>query len=164
MGNFFEGKRIVITGGAGFSGHCIQQGLNARGVPEEQIFIPLVQDYDLTQEVGVIRMHDDMQPDTVIHLAADAAEAILLATEKYNSPEPVNIGAGFETTIKNLVDKIVRLTGFTGHIHWDPSKPDGQPRRCLDTSRAKDYFSFEAKTDFETGLKATIEWYLKNIK
>jgi len=93
---------------------------------------------------------------------ADAAEGILLATELYNGAEPVNIGAGFEITIKELAEKIVRLTGFGGEIRWDPSKPDGQPRRCLDTSRAKKLFGFEAKIKFEEGLKATIEWYKQN--
>jgi GDP-L-fucose synthase len=91
--------------------------------------------------------------------AADAAEGILLATEHYNGSEPVNIGAGFEITIKDLTEKIVELTGFTGEIHWDTSKPDGQPRRRLDVSRAKKYFGFEAKTGFDEGLKATIDWY-----
>jgi len=94
--------------------------------------------------------------------AADAAEGILLATEHYNGSEPVNIGAGFEITIKDLVEKIAQLTGFNGEIRWDSSKPDGQPRRCLDTSRAKELFGFEAKMLFEEGLKATIEWYRKN--
>lgn len=94
--------------------------------------------------------------------AADAAEGILLATEKYDSSEPVNIGAGFEITIKDLAEKIVKLTGFEGEIRWDTSKPDGQPRRCLDTTRAKEYFGFEAKTDFEEGLKNTIQWYKEN--
>ncbi|MDD5134762.1 MAG: GDP-L-fucose synthase [Phycisphaerae bacterium] len=94
--------------------------------------------------------------------ASDAAEGILLATEFYNGAEPVNIGAGFEITIKNLVEKIVKFTGFKGEIRWDSSKPDGQPRRCLDTSRAKKLFGFEAKTDFDAGLKATIDWYIKN--
>jgi len=94
--------------------------------------------------------------------AADAAEGILLATEHYNGAEPVNIGAGFEITIKELAEKIVRLTGFEGEIRWDPSKPDGQPRRRLDVSRAKKLFGFEAKMTFEEGLKATIEWYKQN--
>jgi GDP-L-fucose synthase len=94
--------------------------------------------------------------------ASDAAEGILLATEFYNGAEPVNIGAGFEITIKDLAEKIVKLTGFKGKIRWDSSKPDGQPRRCLDTSRAKELFGFEAKTDFDTGLKATIDWYKTN--
>jgi len=94
--------------------------------------------------------------------AADAAEGILLATEHYNGAEPVNIGAGFEITIKDLAEKIAKLTGFKGRIRWDSSNPDGQPRRCLDTSRAKEYFGFEARTDFDEGLKATIEWYKAN--
>ena len=96
--------------------------------------------------------------------AADAAEGILLAAEHYNGAEPVNIGAGVEITIKELVEKVAGLTGFKGRICWDSSKPDGQPRRCLDTSRAKQCFGFEAKTDFEKGLKATIDWYLENRK
>ncbi|MBN2181661.1 MAG: GDP-L-fucose synthase [Sedimentisphaerales bacterium] len=94
--------------------------------------------------------------------AADAAEGILLATEHYNSSEPVNIGAGFEITIKELTEKIVELTGFTGEIRWDTSKPDGQPRRRLDVTKAKKYFGFEAKTGFDEGLKATIDWYRKH--
>ncbi len=93
--------------------------------------------------------------------AADAAEGILLATELYNGSEPVNIGAGFEITIKDLAEKIVALTGFKGEIRWDATQPDGQPRRCLDTSRAKEFFGFEAKTGFEEGLKATIDWYIQ---
>jgi GDP-L-fucose synthase len=93
---------------------------------------------------------------------SDAAEGVLLATEHYNGPEPVNIGAGFEITIKDLVDKIVKLTGFKGQIRWDSSKPDGQPRRRLDVSRAKQFFGFEAKMSFDEGLKRTVDWYLKN--
>ena len=89
----------------------------------------------------------------------DAAEAIILATEKYNKSEPVNIGSGMEITIKDLVELIVRLTGFNGEIVWDMTKPDGQPRRCLDTSKAEEEFSFKAKMGFEEGLKRTIEWY-----
>jgi len=92
--------------------------------------------------------------------AADAAEGILLATERYNGPEPVNIGAGFEITIKELAEKVAKITGFDGQIRWDPSKPDGQPRRRLDVSRAKECFGFEARTPFDEGLKAMIEWYM----
>ena len=92
----------------------------------------------------------------------DAAEGILLATEHYNGPEPVNIGAGFEITIKDLVEKIVVLTGFKGKICWDPSKPDGQPRRRLDVSRAKKLFGFEAQMAFDEGLKRTIDWYRRS--
>lgn len=310
MGNFLSNKRIVITGGAGFLGQHLQERLRAHGVKQDQLLIPLIEDYDLTRQEDVINMYRRMKPDVVIHLAAevggiganrenpgrffysnmamglhlieqarllglqkfvqvgticaypkftpvpfkeedlwngypeetnapygiakkallvmlqsyrqqyglngiyllpvnlygpgdnfnpasshvipalikkcvdatdrgddqiecwgtgsasrefiyaaDAAEGIVLAAERFNGSEPVNIGAGFEITIKDLVHKIARLTGFEGHIQWDPSKPDGQPRRCLDTQRARDYFGFTAKTDFDTGLKQTIEWY-----
>lgn len=91
--------------------------------------------------------------------AEDAAEAVILSAEKYNKPEPINIGAGFEISIKNLVQLIVKLTGFKGEINWDISKPDGQPRRCLDTSRAKKEFGFAARTSLEEGLARTIAWY-----
>ena len=311
MTNFFKDKRIVVTGGAGFLGHYICKGLEARGC--KNILIPKIEDYDLVKIDDIKKMYDDMAPDSVIHLAAvvggiganrqhpgkffyenlmmgiqlieegrvrnlekfvaigticaypkftpvpfkeeelwngypeetnapyglakkmllvqsqayraeydfnsifllpvnlygpgdnfdpasshvipalikkcvdainngddyiecwgtgsasrefiyaqDAAEGILLATEHYNGNEAVNIGAGFEITIKDLVEKIVKLAGFTGEIRWDSSQPDGQPRRCLDTSRAKEYFGFEAATDFDTGLKATIDWYRQN--
>ncbi|MFC4599699.1 GDP-L-fucose synthase family protein [Cohnella hongkongensis] len=89
----------------------------------------------------------------------DAAEAIVSAAEKYDGSEPVNIGSGMEISIKDLVELIAKLTGFEGDIIWDSTKPDGQPRRCLDVSRAKREFGFEAQTKFEDGLKQTIEWY-----
>lgn len=93
----------------------------------------------------------------------DAARAIVLAAEKYDKSEPVNIGAGFEISIKELVNCIVRLTGFKGKVVWDTTKPDGQPRRRLDVSRAKKEIGFTAKIKFEMGLKKTIEWYKKEI-
>ena len=89
----------------------------------------------------------------------DAAEAIVLATERYDEPEPINVGAGFEITIKDLSEKIAQLTGFSGDLVWDASQPDGQPRRKLDTSRARERFGFEATTGFDEGLRATIEWF-----
>ena len=89
----------------------------------------------------------------------DAAEGILLATERYNKSEPVNIGAGFEIKIKDLVELIVKLTGFKGEIRWDTTKPDGQPRRCLDTTKAEREFGFRARTDFRDGLRKTVGWY-----
>ncbi len=311
MGGFFEDRRIVVTGGAGFLGSYVIDGLEKRGC--KNILVPRIEDYDLVQMDNIIRMYADMKPDIVIHLAAvvggiganrehpgeffyknlmmgvqlieqgrlqaiekfvaigticaypkftpvpfkeenlwkgypeetnapyglakkmllvqsqsyraeygfnsifllpvnlygpgdnfdpasshvipalikkcidaiesgadhidcwgtgnvsrefiyvsDAAEGILLATEHYNGAEAVNIGAGFEIMIKDLAEKIVMLTGFGGEIRWDPSQPDGQPRRCLDTSKAKQLFGFEAKMKFEEGLKATIEWYKQN--
>lgn len=89
----------------------------------------------------------------------DAARAIVLATDLYDKPEPVNIGAGFEIRIFDLVNKIRDLVGFDGEIAWDTTKPDGQPRRCLDTSRAEEEFGFKAMTTFDEGLKKTLEWY-----
>jgi GDP-L-fucose synthase len=313
MSRFFENRRVVITGGAGFLGAYVTEGLRRRGC--RHILIPKIESYDLVQLEDIIRMYEDMKPDIVIHLAAvvggiganrehpgeffyknlmmgiqlieqarlrkiekfvaigtvcaypkfapvpfkeedlwngypeetnapyglakkmllvqsqayrcqygfnsifllpvnlygpgdnfdpdtshvipalikkcvdalesgadhivcwgtgkvsrefvyaaDAAEGILLATEHYNGSEPVNIGAGFEITIKELAEKIAKLTGFTGKIRRDSSKPDGQPRRRLDVSKAKKYFAFEAKTPFDEGLKATIEWYKANRK
>ncbi|KPJ66590.1 MAG: NAD-dependent dehydratase [Coxiella sp. DG_40] len=311
MSGFFENRRVVVTGGAGFLGGYVTEGLRRRGC--KHILVPKIEDYDLVKVENIIQMYEDMRPDIVIHLAAvvggiganrehpgeffyknlmmgvqlieqarvrniekfvaigtvcaypkftqvpfkeeelwngypeetnapyglakkmllvqsqayraqygfnsifllpvnlygpgdnfdpasshvipalikkcvdavetdddsiecwgtgkvsrefiyaaDAAEGILLATEHYNGAEPVNIGAGFEITIKELVEKIAKLTGFRGKIRWDSSKPDGQPRRCLDTSKAKKLFGFEAKTSFDEGLKATIDWYIAN--
>jgi GDP-L-fucose synthase len=308
MSEFFKNKRIVVTGGAGFLGSYVLEGLHKRGC--KNVLIPKIEDYNFGNSPDVLRMYDDMKPDIVIHLAAvvggiganrqhpgkffyenlmmgvqlidqarlrniqkfvaigtvcsypkftpvpfkeddlwngypeetnapyglakkmllvqsqsyraeyglnsiflipvnlygprdnfnpdsshvipalikkcfdaidagddhivcwgtgkasrefiyagDAAEGILLAAEHYDGPEPVNIGAGFEITIKDLVEKIAKLTGFKGEIRWDSSKPDGQPRRCLDVSRAKKLFGFEAKMTFDEGLKRTIDWY-----
>jgi len=308
MGGFFEDRRVVVTGGAGFLGGYVTNGLQKRGC--RNIFVPRIEDYDLVNLEDIIRMYEEMNPDIVIHLAAvvggiganldhpgeffyknlmmgiqlmeqgrlrdiekfvavgticaypkftpvpfkeeelwngypeetnapyglskkmllvqsqayrteygfnsifllpvnlygpgdnfnpssshvipalikkcvdaidsgadhidcwgtgnvsrefiyvaDAAEGILLATEHYNSSEPVNIGAGFEIKIKELAEKIAKLTGFRGEIRWDNSKPDGQPRRRLDVSRAQKLFGFEAKTPFDEGLKTTIERY-----
>jgi GDP-L-fucose synthase len=92
----------------------------------------------------------------------DAAEAIVLASERYDSSEPVNIGTGKEISIKELAETIAELAGYEGELVWDASKPDGQPRRCLDVSKAKERFGFEAKVPFRTGLKKTIEWFEAN--
>ena len=89
----------------------------------------------------------------------DAAEGILLATERYDKPEPVNLGASFEIRIRDLVHLIAELTGFEGEIRWDTTKPNGQPRRKLDTTRAEREFGFTAHVDFRKGLKCTVDWY-----
>lgn len=94
----------------------------------------------------------------------DAAQAIVLATERYNKPDPINIGAAFDISIKELANLIGRLAGFKGKIVWDKTKPDGQPRRKLDTSKAEKEFGFRSKTNFEEGLRKTIDWYINNIK
>jgi GDP-L-fucose synthase len=92
----------------------------------------------------------------------DAAEGIVRAAEVVDEPVPINLGAGFEIKIKDLVELIARLTEFRGRIEWDSSKPDGQPRRCLDTNRARELMGFVAATGFEEGLRQTIEWYRRN--
>ncbi len=94
--------------------------------------------------------------------AGDAAEGIALAAEHYNGSEPVNLGSGMEISIKDLVELIVKLTGFEGRVVWDKSKPDGQPRRALDVNRAKEYFGFQAKTPFEEGLRNTIDYFIEH--
>ena len=305
--------RIVITGGDGFLGRHLQLELVRRGVPQENLLIPLRQDYDLTNEGDVSRVYSEMKPDIVIHLAAevggiganmkspgrffyanmamgmhlieqarihgvvkfvqvgticaypkftpvpfceeslwdgypeetnapygiakksllvmlqayrkqyglsgiyllpvnlygpgdnfnldtshvipamirkfsearakghevvtlwgtgsasreffhveDCARGIADATEKYDRPEPVNLGCGSEITIAALASMIRKRTGFQGKVEWDPSKPDGQPRRCLDVSRAAMLFGFAAGIDLEEGLSQTIEWYLEH--
>ncbi len=92
----------------------------------------------------------------------DAAKGIMLAAERYNKSGPVNLGAGFEISIRELVGLIAELSGFEGKVEWDTTKPDGQPRRCLDTTKAREEFGFEAETPFEEGLKKTIDWYRKS--
>jgi GDP-L-fucose synthase len=89
----------------------------------------------------------------------DAADAIVLAAERVEDPDPINLGTGREITIRDLVELIARLTGFRGRIEWDTSKPDGQPRRCLDTSRARHRLGWQARVDLEEGLKRTIDWF-----
>ena len=309
--NFWEDKRVIVTGGAGFLGSYVAEKLKDRGCKD--IFIPLVEEYDLTKEKNVIRLYQEYPCDMLIHLAAvvggiganrenpgkffydylvmgamlmeyarqfkvdkfvaigticaypkftpvpfkeedlwdgypeetnapyglakkmmlvqsqayriqygfnsifllplnlygprdnfdsksshvipalirkfigakdkgedevvvwgtgkptrgflyveDAAEGILLATEKYNKSDPINLGTGLEISIKDLAELISKLTGFKGKIKWNTSKPNGQPRRRLDTSRAEREFGFKAKMDFEEGLKRTIEWYRNN--
>lgn len=306
----WKGKRVCITGGAGFLGRHVQEALRARGVSDGQMFIPRRVDYDLTQEEAVVRLYDDAKPDVVIHLAAevggiganrdhpgrfffanasmglhliehgrqrgvekfvqagtvcaypkfaavpfkedalwdgypeetnapygvakkslfvmldgyrreyglksgvvlmvnlygphdnfdphtshvipalirkcvdarksgaghidcwgtgsasreflfveDAAEGIARVAERMDDPLPINLGTGGEITIKNLVETVARLSRFEGEIRWDPSKPDGQPRRCLDTSRAAESLDWRAQVQFEEGLARTIAWY-----
>ena len=93
----------------------------------------------------------------------DCARAIVAASEKYDGAEPVNLGSGMEISIYDLVHLIAKLMDFKGEIVWDRSKPDGQPRRCLDTSRAEKYFGFKASVPFEDGLRKTIEWYKAHV-
>ncbi len=111
-----------------------------------------------------IEVWGDGSPTREFLFVEDAAEGILLATEKYNKSEPVNLGSGMEISIKDLVTLIARLTGFKGELKWDTSKPNGQPRRQLSVERAKREFGFEANVNFEEGLRRTIEWYEAKVK
>ncbi len=111
---------------------------------------------------GEIVCWGDGSPTREFLYVGDCAEAIVLATERYDKGEPVNIGSGFEISIKELMHLISELTGFKGVIKWDTAKPNGQPRRCLDTSRAEKEFGFRAKTDLAEGLEKTIDWYKQN--
>ena len=106
-----------------------------------------------------IEVWGDGSPTREFLYVEDAAEGILLASEKYNSSEPVNLGSGMEISIKDLVELIARLTGFSGQIKWDTSKPNGQPRRRLSVERAEREFGFRAQVNFEEGLRRTIDWY-----
>ena len=94
----------------------------------------------------------------------DAAEGLVLMTERYDSSEPVNLGSGQEIMIRDLAHLIAELTGYQGQIQLDPSKPNGQPRRCLDVTRAEREFGFRARTDFRTGLRETIAWYERHAR
>ena len=104
----------------------------------------------------------DGSPTREFFYAGDAARGIVLAAERYNSSEPVNLGAGMEISIKDLAHQIAKLTGFSGEIVWDTTKPNGQPRRALDTSRAKSFFGFEAEMPFDEGLNRTVDWFRQN--
>ncbi|KPL83995.1 NAD-dependent dehydratase [Thermanaerothrix daxensis] len=116
------------------------------------------------QEQGLpeVVVWGDGSPTREFLYVEDAAEGIVLATEKYNGPEPVNLGSGMEIRIRDLAEMIRRLTGFKGRLVWDTSRPNGQPRRALDTTRAERYFGFKAQTPFEEGLRRTIAWYREN--
>jgi len=109
-----------------------------------------------------VTLWGDGSPTREFFYAGDAARGIVLAAERYNSSKPVNLGAGMEISIKELAEIITKLTGFEGELVWDTSKPNGQPRRGLDVSRAKEYFDFEAQMPFEEGLRRTIAWFKEN--
>lgn len=111
------------------------------------------------QGADQIVLWGDGSPTREFLYVEDAAEGLVLATERYNSAAPVNLGSGMEISVRDLAAKIAELTGFRGRIMWDATKPNGQPRRCLDVSRAEREFGFRARTGFEEGLRATIEWY-----
>jgi GDP-L-fucose synthase len=109
--------------------------------------------------VPFIEVWGDGSPTREFLYASDAARGIALAAERYDGDAPVNLGSAFEISIRDLVETIARVTGFKGEIRWDASKPNGQPRRKLDTTRAQELFGFEAQTSFEEGLRETVAWY-----
>jgi GDP-L-fucose synthase len=111
-----------------------------------------------------VTLWGDGSPTREFLYVEDAAEGLVLAAEKYDHPDPVNLGAGFEIAIRDLAEKIQQLTEFHGQIIWDESKPNGQPRRMLDTSRARERFGFVAQTSFDAGLADTVRWYRENRK
>ncbi|MBN1147689.1 MAG: GDP-L-fucose synthase [Anaerolineales bacterium] len=113
---------------------------------------------------GQVVLWGDGSPTREFLYVEDCAEGLLLAAERYNGSQPFNLGSGQEISIKDLAHLIARLTGFNGELVWDTSKPNGQPRRALDTSRAREYFGFEAQMPFEEGLRRTIDWYLEHRK
>lgn len=115
------------------------------------------------QGAQTIEVWGDGSPTREFLYAPDAAEGICLAAERYDSSDPVNLGSGQEIGIKDLVDLITDLTGFTGKVHWDTNKPNGQPRRCLDTTRAWKEFGFRSQTNLEQGLRETIAWYQAQV-
>lgn len=128
-----------------FLGKFVVKKLGERNCKD--IFTPVIEEYDLRNLDAIKRMYNGARPDIVIHLAAVVG----------------GIGAGlFEISIKELAEKIKNIIGFKGNIRWDTSKPDGQPKRCLDTSRALKEFGFKAQTDFDQGLRKTIDWYIEN--
>jgi len=104
----------------------------------------------------------DGSPTREFLYVEDAAEGILTATEKYNSSDPVNLGSGYEISIKDLAEMIVRQTGYQGKLVWDTEKPNGQPRRGLDVSRARERFGWSAQVSFEEGMQRTIDWFKAN--
>lgn len=159
-------------------GYRQQYGLNAVYVLPVNLYGPrdnfdvetghvipaMIRKFAAAAEAGLDRvvLWGDGSPTREFLYVEDCAEALILAAERYDGPEPVNIGSGREILIRDLAGKIRGITGFAGDIIWDVSKPNGQPRRCLDVSRARELLGFEAKTPLEEGLRATWQWYMEN--
>jgi GDP-L-fucose synthase len=135
--------------------------------PENSHVIPaLIRKVDAARESGSssIVMWGDGSATREFLFVEDAAEAVFLATERYNKPDPVNVGNGVEISIKSLITAVCDLMDYHGSVEWDTSKPNGQPRRRLEVSKAKEEFGFEAKVDLTSGLQRTIDWYLSHGK
>ena len=134
--------------------------------PDGHVIPMLVARYLEAQERGLqeVVAWGDGSPTREFLYVADGAEGIVAATERFDGEEPVNLGSGREVSIKELTELVARETGFRGRISWDTSKPNGQPRRCLDTSRAADLFGWRAQTGFEEGLRETVRWYVRGAR
>ena len=168
-------KKIIVTGGAGFLGKYVVKKLKERNCKE--IFVPIIDEYDLRDINEIKRMYHDANADIVIHLAAIVGgiganrenpgsffyDNLIMGVQLMEQARLNNIEK-FVASIKELANKIREIIGFKGKIVWDTTKPDGQPRRCLDTSRAEKEFGFKAKTKFDGGLGKMIEWYIDNNK
>ena len=152
----------------GLTGFSVVRPCNVYGPgdnfdPANAMVIPTLM-YRIAQGENPVVVWGDGTAIRDFAFSRDVAEGILLAAEKYNGAEPVNLGSGYEISVKDLVEMISRLTGFQGKLVWDTSKPNGQPRRGLDVSRAEKYFGFRARTSFEDGLRRTIDWYREHRK
>lgn len=167
-------KKALLVGGQGYRE---QYGMNTIFLMPVNLYGPrdnfdlesshvipaLIRKMIEAKEQGTeVELWGDGTPSREFLFVDDCARGIVLATEKLNNTEPVNLGAGFEITIKDLAELIAKATGYDGPIHWDTTKPGGQPRRKLDTSRAKEEFGFEAEVQFEEGIARTVEWFLAN--
>lgn len=176
------GARVVVTGGAGFLGGPVCELLRPYN-PAAVLVVPRKAEYDLTEQTAVRHLLDNTRPDVVIHLAAvvggiganrahpgrffydNTVMGVLLMREAHKRavrkfvPDPVNLDTGREVTIKALAELICELCRYRGKLRWDPTRPDGQPRRCLDVSRAWDRLGWTATTGLKDGLRETIAWY-----
>jgi nucleoside-diphosphate-sugar epimerase len=144
-------KRVLVTGGAGFLASFVIDHLRALGC--RHVVVPRSREFDLRHEAPTVRLIEIARPDTILHLAA------VVGGIGANRENPGRLLYDNEISIRDQAQLIARVCGFKGTIEWDASKPDDQPRRCLDRSRAERLFGFKVRTTFESGLSKTIEWY-----
>jgi len=147
--------RVLVTGGGGFLGSHLVERLERDG---HDVVAARRRDYDLTRQDEVV-LWGDGSPTREFLYVEDCVGGLVLAAERYDEPEPVNLGTSEEIAIRDLAELVAELTGYDGRIVWDESMPNGQPRRRLDTTRAAELFGFEARTSLRDGLARTIAWY-----
>jgi nucleoside-diphosphate-sugar epimerase len=157
-------KSAIITGITGQDGSYLAELLLSRGYEVHGIIPALIRKCLDAQQAGqaAVTAWGTGNATREFLYVEDTAEAVLLAAEKYDKADPVNLGSGAEISICDLLQKICLLSGYSGEIRWDSAQPDGQPRRCLDTSRALAEFGWRANTPLDQGLRKTIDWYLQN--